>query len=74
MKNLQEVVESKDVQFGIYFRTVECKDLLDFLESAYNGQKWWNEEEELMYYKIGDNEDDDESIVFYLISGKAYQV
>lgn len=70
MKNLQEIVSSKEVAFGMNFRQVECNDLVDFTTDAEIGQKWWNEKEELMYYKIAD---DDEIIVFYLISGKAHQ-
>ena len=69
--NLQKIVSSKEVAFGMNFRHVECETIADFLQNAETGQKFWDTETELMYYKIMI---EDEVIVFNLISGKAIQV
>jgi hypothetical protein len=69
--NLQKIVSSKEVAFGMNFRHVECETIEDFLQNAETGQKFWDNENELMYYKIMI---EDDVIVFNLISGKAIQV
>ena len=69
--NLQKIVSSKEVAFGMNFRQVECETIEDFLQNAETGQKFWDNENELMYYKIIIKDD---VIVFNLISGKAIQV
>lgn len=69
MKNLQEIVSSKEVAFGMNFRQIDCNCINEFVSESEIGQKWWSEDEELMYYKIQDENED--IIVFYFVSGKA---
>ena len=70
MKNLQELVQSKEVSFGMNHRSVKCKDLEDFCSNAEIGQKWIDSDNETCYYKIADKEGN--VIVFELLAGKAH--
>jgi penicillin V acylase-like amidase (Ntn superfamily) len=70
MKSLQEIVQSKEVAFGMYHKSVECKNLEDFCSNAEIGQKWIDSDNETCHYKIAD--EDGNAIVFELLAGKAH--
>lgn len=65
---LSKLIKGREIEIAVHSRSVNCKNLQDFVENSEIGQKWIDFENKTTHFKIQDEEEN--VIVFHFKDGK----